>query len=353
MHGGDIYRNNVKYDFSVNTNPLGMPPEVAAALSEAVFDADKYPDLIHEELVNETAKVLGIEPFRIVYGNGASEILMALCHAALPEKIMVTAPSFLGYTNIIHKAYKDCGIVYHYLSEVEDFELKDDILEHIEMEAPSILFLTNPNNPNGRFVDKSLLERIVSKCDETGTVLLLDECFLPLSGADKERSMIPKISEHGNIVVLRAFTKSFAMAGVRLGYAVCGDKALAEAIRAHLPEWNLSLFAQRAGVAGLGHLDVIQQAAEYIAKEKKYLLEGLTAIGIRCYHSDANYILLKLENVGDNVAESLMARGILIRDCSDYEGLGKGYYRVAVKKHEENELLLRALRDISDKKGNK
>ena len=267
MHGGDIYRNKVKYDFSVNTNPLGMPPEVAAALSEAVFDADKYPDLIHEELINETAKVLGIEPFRIVYGNGASEILMALCHAALPEKILVTAPSFLGYTNIIHKAYKDCGIVYHYLSEVEDFELKDDILELIEMEAPSILFLTNPNNPNGRFVDKSLLERIVSKCDETGTVLLLDECFLPLSGADKERSMIPKISEHGNIVVLRAFTKSFAMAGVRLGYAVCGDKALAEAIRAHLPEWNLSLFAQRAGVAGLGHLDVIQQAAEYIAKE--------------------------------------------------------------------------------------
>ena len=338
MHGGDIYRNKVKYDFSVNVNPLGMPKEVTESLAEAITMADKYPDLHCEELSCELAKVLDIPGQLLVFGNGASEIIMAICHYCEPESAMLVAPGFSGYGNALSGAAPQCKLFYHYLKEEEDFELKDDILDSIEKTKPDLLFLTNPNNPNGRLIDGDILDRILSKCHELGTTVVIDECFLPLTGRDKELTMIGRLKKESSVIILRAFTKTFAMAGVRLGYAVCSNDALASGIKRHLPEWNISVFAQKAGVACIHDLEYVETSAEYIAKERQKLTVALRNAGFKAFSSDANYILFRSEDI--DLFDKLLSQGILIRDCQDYIGLSRGYYRVAVRSSEENEELV-------------
>ena len=122
MHGGDIYRNSIRYDFSVNINPKGIPSEVQWVLTEAALHANKYPDIFHQRLVMDTADVFNIPENTIVYGNGASEIIMAICHALNPEKALFIAPSFSGYETCVKGASPSCELSYYYLSEDNDFE---------------------------------------------------------------------------------------------------------------------------------------------------------------------------------------------------------------------------------------
>lgn len=341
MHGGDVYRNNIHFDFSVNLNPLGVPSEVQWVLTEAALHANKYPDILHEELIKSTSEIFDLLEDYIVYGNGASEIIMAICHNLMPKSAMLVSPCFLGYEHCILGAAPHCEIIYHRLKEEDDFTLNEDILDSIMENKPKLLFLTNPNNPNGKLIEADLLEKIVDCCEKAGTILVLDECFLPLTGREKELSLAYKIRSYKSVIVVRAFTKTFAIPGVRLGYAICSKKLYVEGIKNHLPEWNLSIFAQMAGAECLKHMDYIREAVELINEERAYLTKELKELGLKVFSSDANFIMLKAKQ--DDLMKKLLDYGILIRDCSDYEGLGHGFYRVAIKQHNENSGLVSAL----------
>ena len=181
-----------------------------------------------------------------------------------------------------------------------------------------------------------------------GTVLLVDECFLALSGGDEDSLIHCIRSEALPAVVLRAFTKTFAIPGVRLGYAVCSGFPAAR-IRRELPEWNLSVFAQYAGTSALeaaagGASGFLAASVEMIAREREYLTAELESLGFRVFPSDANYILFQSRD--RELHQKLLDKGILIRDCRDYHGLTAGFYRTAVRTHRENTALLRCLRNI-------
>ena len=274
MHGGDIYRNTIQFDFSVNLNPLGVPSEVQWVLTEAALHANKYPDIFHERLIKETAELLEVNPAKIIYGNGASELIMAICHSLAPKKALLLAPCFSGYENALNGAAPDCKIIQYHLSEEDDFTLHHSFLETIIVEKPDVIFITNPNNPNGKLIDNHLLTEIVNLCKDLKIALVVDECFLPLTGKDSSMSLIPIISGQGSVIVLRAFTKTFAIPGVRIGYAVCSKNSLAEAIKLHLPEWNLSIFAQMAGVECLRHQEYLKDAVKVVEDEREYLARG-------------------------------------------------------------------------------
>ena len=344
MHGGDIYRNNIHFDFSVNLNPLGVPSEVQWVLTEAALHANKYPDIKHEQLIRDTAKLFDVIEDVIIYGNGSSELIMAICHALNPKKAMLVVPCFLGYEYSITGASPKCDIVYYALKEADDFRLTEGIIDAIELEKPKVLFLTNPNNPNGLLIEKDLLEKIVAACECVGCTVIVDECFLPLTGREKELSLAYNIKKYKSLIVLRAFTKTFAIPGVRIGYAVCSKKMLADSIKAHIPEWNLSIFAQMAGAQCLKQLDYIEDSVKTINAERKYLTEELSSLGFKVYPSEANYILFKSKY--NDLLDRLLKYNILIRDCSDFMGLGEGYYRVAIKLHNENEGLIIALESL-------
>lgn len=348
MHGGNIYGNEIEYDFSVNLNPLGPPESVRDALAAALNHVEEYPDPEYRELRRGLANYWQLAEEQIVPGNGASELIPGIIRTLSPKNCMVTAPCYSGYETALNAAAPSCRIHRIPLRAEDDFTLPENICQEIARVKPNLLILTNPNNPNGKRISANRLREIADACRAAGTVLLVDECFLALSGGDED-SLIHRIrSEALPAVVLRAFTKTFAIPGVRLGYAVCSGFPAAR-IRRKLPEWNLSIFAQYAGRAALeaaagGTSGYLAASVEMIAREREYLTAELESLGFRVFPSDANYILFQSRD--RELHQKLLDKGILIRDCRDYHGLTAGFYRTAVRTHRENTVLLRGLRNI-------
>nr|WP_298570000.1 histidinol-phosphate transaminase [uncultured Mogibacterium sp.] len=344
MHGGNIYGNEIEYDFSVNLNPLGPPDAVREALAEALNHVEEYPDPEYRELRRALANYWRLAEEQLVLGNGASELIPGIIRALAPKTCMVTAPCYSGYETALNAAAPSCRIHRIFLREEDDFTLPENICQEIARVKPNLLILTNPNNPNGKRISANRLREIAGACRGAGTVLLIDECFLALSGGDVD-SLIHRIGEEGMppTVVLRAFTKTFAIPGVRLGYAVCSG-SLATRIQRELPEWNLSVFAQYAGLAALEPSGYIAASVEMIAQEREYLTAELKKLGLRVFPSDANYILFQSRD--RELHRKLLDKAILIRDCRDYHGLNAGFYRAAVRTRRENTALLRCLRNI-------
>ena len=206
-----------------------------------------------------------------------------------------------------------------------------------------MVFLCNPNNPTGRLIETALLEEICRVCAQMGTRLFLDECFLDLSDDGGVSSMKRYLAQYPKLFILKAFTKNYGMAGLRLGYCLCGDRALLEHMSRMTQVWNVSVPAQEAGLAALEESAFLARAKAIIAEERAFLDEGLEKLGFKVCRSDANYILFHTQA---EIEVHLAEQGILIRNCANYHGLQQGWHRIAVKRREENELLISALREI-------
>lgn len=337
IHGGDIYRNQVNIDFSVNINPLGMPKEVEAALQKAVGRCHEYPDIMAEKLTKAVSSHLSVPQEYLVFGNGASEIFMGLVHAVRPEKILIPVPSFYGYEYAAKAA--GSNIIYFPLKADREFLPDKDFLDALTADI-DLLFLANTNNPTGKLLSREYLESLLKICKEKNIYVILDECFIEF--CENAFSMLSMIQEYDNLLLVRAFTKIYAIPGVRLGYLVCSNSVISEKLRKQLPEWNLSVFAQEAGIACMNQLNFLSETVEYVKRERQFLMENLKETGLRVFSSEANFILLYSQMP---LYEKLLQQGILIRNCENYRGLAKGYYRIAVKQRMENEILWKAIGD--------
>lgn len=335
IHGGDIYRNHVKLDFSVNINPFGVPVAVKQALYETVEICHEYPDISTEKLSREVSDMLGVSRERLLFGNGASELFMAIVHALTPHKTLIISPSFYGYEYAA--ASVDSEIIYFTTKAENKFRIDESIFSYLTSDI-DLLFLANPNNPDGNLIAPDFLEKIISHCEKNGIFVVLDECFIEFCG--REYSMIDHISKYDNLIIVRAFTKIFAIPGVRLGYLICNNQELICNIKRQLPEWNVSGLAQAAGCACAGQYEYIERAIEYVRAEREYMIQSLANSEIEVISGEANFILLHSDR---DLYEELLQQGILIRDCQNYRGLKKGYYRIAVKTREENDILIKLL----------
>ncbi len=341
MHGGDIYRNNIKMDFSVSVNPLGVPEKIAESLYGLQKELICYPDFKSEELIKRISAFHSIGEESVICGNGASELFMAAVHAIKPKKAMVLVPSFSGYIHALTAVSAD--IIYYYMNEENNFSLDSSVLDFIDKTNDlDILFLANPNNPVGNLIEEKLLENILKMCRDKDIILVLDECFIELSDKNK-LSKVEKITDYDNLLLVRAFTKSFAIPAIRLGYMVGSDIELLKKIRNNLPEWNVSLAAQRAGAAAFNTGTYLKDSRALINTERGYMTDKLISMGIKVYPSETNFLLLKTDL---QLYDELLKKNILIRDCSDFLGLSKGYYRIAIKTHEENEIILRTIKEL-------
>lgn len=341
MHGGDRYRNSAELDFSVNISPLGVPGRVTEALRNSLLYVERYPDLRCEKLVRLLSEKHRVDEDKIICGNGASELIMAISHAAMPEKAVLTAPGFSGYEHALKAVGAE--IVYYYLKEETGFGIGEDMFSLLEEKRPSVIFFANPNNPSGKVVSAAWMERLARLCVRTGTLLVIDECFSEMVSGNMEVSFEKRLPAYPNVIILKAFTKSFSIPGIRLGYCLCSETGLAGRIRAQLPEWNVSVPAQMAGAAALEKEESLADMRKVVERERKYLTKELSGIVKKVFPSDANYLLFY---DGRDWYGSLLREKILIRDCSDYEGLGKGYYRIAVRRHRDNEMLVSKMKEI-------
>lgn len=335
IHGGDIYRNQVNIDFSININPLGIPDAVVSALHEAVNDCSQYPDLTAQELRLAVGKMLDVPQEYLLLGNGASELFMAIVHGLLPKRAVIAIPSFYGYEYAAKST--DSEIIYYKTTKENGFRIKEDLLS-ILTEDIDLLFLANPNNPTGNLMSCEELKNVLCHCRNQGICVVLDECFIEF--CDVAASIVREIEQYENLILVRAFTKIFSIPGVRLGYLVCSNLSLRKKISRQLPEWNLSCFAQAAGCACVSQTAYMKKTADYVRKERSFLETNLKQLGIRTYPGKANFLLLHSKVP---LYELLLEQGILIRDCSNFKGLDKCFYRIAVKTRKENEILLKAI----------
>lgn len=380
IHGGDIYRNLVKYDFSVNVNPFGMPHACVEAAKRGVEAAAHYPDVKAERLVRGIASKEGVSAENILVGNGAAELLFAFCnHLRLMgmlkgKRVLLPVPCFAEYERAVAAAGGVCE--YFPLREENKFLLEETFLSAITEEI-ALVILCNPNNPTGQLLPEGLLLRVAKRCKEVGAYLLADECFLEFVPGGEEMSakylllsegcggvqtFAGKMSTNGwhsqesrdvasassRVYILKAFTKIYCMPGLRLGYLI-GDAAFLKGVSAQLQPWNTSIPAQLAGEAALGEVEYLKKSVAFVVAERAWMMKELQrrigrGVLKKVYPSHANFILLLA--MGD-LGERLLEKGILVRDCSNYPNLDKGYFRIAVRTHAENEALLQAIDDLA------
>ena len=219
-------------DYSANINPLGLPEGVKRELLCCVEEnvCCIYPDSACRSLKMALSEIHHVPKEWISCGNGAADLIFALVAALRPRHALLLAPSFLEYSQALH--LWGCETDSFMLREDEDFSLDPFRLKEAlfraraEKQPYDILFLCNPNNPTGLPVKKEIVEEIGVVCKETGTWLAVDECFCDFLDEPEAYSVIPKLKDLDHVIVLKAFTKIYAMAGLRLGYSLCADQEL-------------------------------------------------------------------------------------------------------------------------------
>lgn len=346
-HGGDVYRNQVSHDFSINLNPLGMPQGVKKVLKHSVDGWARYPDPECGALKNALAGYHHVPAEWILCANGAADLIFQAVRILAPKKALLFAPSFSEYRQALMAA--GCEIETLPLKKEQGFQPDiEAALDHITPET-GLLFFCNPNNPTGHAVPASLVKKLADHCQKTGTWLILDECFCELLEQPEDFSMMPFAGHYEKLVILRAFTKTYAMAGLRLGYALSSSGSLFQKIRQERQPWSVSVPAQEAGIAALKEQEYLKQARILIGTERAWLSGQLQELGFTVFKSDSNFILFYIEE--DHPGELLQAclkRKILLRDCSNFDGLASGYYRICVGMPEKNRLLVRNLQEIKN-----
>lgn len=354
-HGGDWegYRREyggMPLDFSANVSPLGMPEAVCQAAADALADAWRYPDPLCRELRDALAAYHQVDAGQIVCGAGAADLIFRLVLARQPRRALVTAPTFAEYEQAL--ALAGCEVEHLTLREETGFVPGQELLDAVRP-GMDMVFLCEPNNPTGRTSPKAFLQQVLTRCAGCGALLVVDECFNEFLSDPAGHTLLGELSgPYGkNLAVLRAFTKSFAMAGLRLGYVLCGDAALAERLYHCGPPWAVSGPAQAAGVAALREAPhCLPELRAVIGEERPRLAAVLQAMGCKVIPGEANYLLfyhaLPDGRPDGTLSARLRTKGVLLRDCSNYAGLGPGWYRTAVRGAEENEAMLRRLREV-------
>ena len=177
---------------------------------------------------------------------------------------------------------------------------------------------------------------------------MLDECFLEFLPDRKERTLLPYLGQYPNLVILRAFTKLYAMAGVRLGYCVCSDAKRKEQLMESGQPWGVSLLAQEAGVAALSEQAYADRVRKLVEQQRPILVKGLRQAGFTVWEGKANYLLFRSHDA--TLGKRMEEAGFPMRDCSNYHNLQPGDYRIAVRTEEENRGFLEALFLCQEKK---
>jgi threonine-phosphate decarboxylase len=338
IHGGDIYTYQNMLDFSANINPLGIPESVVKAAAEGAALCAAYPDTQCRELKAALAAHEGIPAENIVCGNGAADLIFALALALRPKRALLIAPGFHEYEQALRAV--GCDIQYYYLREENGFTLDEAYLDALTDDL-DITFFCNPNNPTGIAMPRDFLLQVLTKCRQNGIRLILDECFNEFLDAPANFSLKPELTQNPHLFILKAFTKLYAMPGLRLGYGFSADEKLLAQLAEVSQPWSVSTPAQKAGLAALKETEYVTQAQAMVKQERTRLLAGLQELGCTTYHSMANYIFFRAL---PGLTEACRAKNILIRDCSNYVGLGAGFYRIAVKAPDENTRLLEVLK---------
>ncbi|MCR4924315.1 MAG: aminotransferase class I/II-fold pyridoxal phosphate-dependent enzyme [Lachnospiraceae bacterium] len=352
-HGGEVKPEGkkgfrVKYDFSINIAPCGPPKKVLSAIQGYTGSGllEKYPDPLNYDLKKKLASSYGLKAKNLALGSGASELIYRLTKALRSNgRALIVEPSFLEY----EKALSEEGYEISRFSckEEQGFKIDKALIDIIRTAPPyDLIFIANPSNPAGILTKKSLIKELLKAAEEKGSYVILDESFMELTGKEKSYSLSKDLKEYPSLILLNTFTKYYAMPDMRIGYALSSDPETINLIESLGQPWKVS------GLAALSAMKALDSKGSRRGRKIKrslksgrdYLKKSLEKMGYKVYKGRAAYLLFWSER--KDLKEKLLKKGILIRDCSNYYGLTKGYYRIAVKRKKENKILIKNLEEL-------
>ncbi len=342
-HGGNIYQAQRQYkrkflDFSANINPLGLTSQTKEAIYKSFGSILHYPDPEAKNITRKIAQYWGIKEENVLVGNGSIELIYLIVSTFKPKTTLIPIPTFSEYERAA-RCIK---------SKINFLRLKEKLrfeLQATKINQADILFLCNPNNPTGNLIltDFRVIERLPVK------LIVIDEAFMDFLPDEKEHTLIWKAQKNKRIIVLRSFTKFFALAGLRIGYLVA-HQSIVNKLRQHKIPWSVNSLAQIAGEIALKDSYYFKATHLIIEKERSLLSAQLKKIkGLKVYPSVTNFLLFKIEKdkiSANDLTERLLKEGILVRDCSNFRNLEDKFIRVAVRNRKENQRLIVALRKI-------
>ena len=385
FHGGNIYKifreKNIKkiLDYSSNINPYGIPESLKKRITENLEILERYPDPDYVELREKLAYLNKVDISNIILGNGATEIIFLFMKVINPKKILIVSPTFGEYERAVKatervedssilrdsnkKKYDEKSFgkqkieIEHFeLKENDDFKLNIDNLKNELAKKYDLLIICNPNNPTGKFLKLDETEEILKECNKYNTKLFIDEAFIDFLEDGMKESIINAKENKQNLFVTRAFTKFFAISGLRLGYGIYFDKKLEKGISEKKEPWSVNNIAEMAGLTVLDDTEYIEKTLKWITEEKTYVYEKLNEInGIKPYKTEVNFITVKIEDnfilKGLNVKilrGKMIEKGILIRDASNFKFLDERFFRLAIKNRKNNDRVIETLKKIFD-----
>lgn len=327
-------------DFSVNINPLGVPDTVKMQFAEITEISGAYPDPDCKFLCSLLAEKYHINDDRILCGNGADDLLYRLVFAVKPKHAVVIEPTYEEYDRVLDLV--SCEVLHYTLKAENSFTLSQDVLSVLD-ENCDIVFLCNPNNPTGQLADSELMMKLIKHCRDKHILLAVDECFMEFLHDPEKYSVKEIAAQSENIIVIDAFTKTYSLAGFRLGFCVSGNSQLLSNMRLYGADFAVSVPAQLAGIYALADKEFMRRTHKVISAERDWLFGNLQSFPIKVYPSKANFLLFKSK---ENIRRKLYENGIKVRACSRFYGLCDEYCRVAIRTHDDDEKLVRALEKI-------
>ncbi len=361
FHGGNVWKLSEKYkipvdqliDFSISTNPLGAPETAIESIRENLNLIKHYPDPDHEWLLEVLAKSAGVEPKNVVLGNGSTELIYLFNEVFLESEYeaIIPVPSFSEYKAAIERF--GGNITFVKCDSSTNFQLNVEELESTISKKTRIIFLCNPNSPTGVLYEKAELMRIIKFAAERNVLVFLDEDYIDFVDDSKRYSMAEYVNEYNNLFILRSLTKFFGLAGVRIGFGI-GSPSLVNFLKMAKMPWSVNSLAMFATAAAVKDTDFIKRSRILVSNSRREMRKMFKSIPwLKVYPSETNFLLVEITR-GDltstQLREGLAKRGLIIRDCKDFDGLNNKFFRVTVRRPEENKKLLEQIKSFGNQK---
>ena len=330
-------------DFSASVNPLKPSPKVRSVLEGFDSQLAEYPDLETIPFREKVSGYLNVHMGQVLVTNGSTELIHLLPRVLERRKeVLILNPCFSEYEQVFQ------------LNRVHTYSLNYDAEKKFQMNAETVvahlrkhpeiemLILGHPNNPTGHVWSEDSLDTLVHYCKSQRIILVIDETFIEF--CQETVSALKWIHHSQHLIVVRSMTKFFGLAGIRLGYGVM-HPSLRLRLKKYQVPWSVNTMAQKMGIAVLDDTNYAQQTRNIVQEQRQFLFSELNDLrGIRTFPSNANFLLFQLASGCVETAHqlylNLMKDGILIRNCGNFEGLDKSYFRVAVRTKKENEILV-------------
>lgn len=370
IHGGNIFQFAHEQriepyevvDFSANINPLGPSQRGLDALNAQLRYISHYPDATNDDVLNAIADTYGMDKHQIIVGNGAAELLYAICRLPGYTGAFVPAPGFSEYKEALEASKIPVRDIFYRPREDDNgkpyFEVPYLALETFAAELKGqdgriIVFLGNPNNPDSTLLDKDHIRTVASMLKDANSLLVIDESFIDFVGndplQDNEHSIRSLVNEFDNIIVVHSFTKFYAVPGLRIGAAFTNETLITQ-LQQYIPSWSVNTLAQAYTKAALNDVDYIKRTKQELNEERAFMYNALDAIeGITVYPPSANFMLFQVNQEGitaNYINEELKKYNMIVRNCDSYVGLTNHWVRIAIKDHDTNIKLVDKLTDI-------